>query len=127
GKHPDRFAVAALTAHSQWEKLAELCRRHRPGVAVLSNPDAALRLERELSRSGLRTRVLAGEGGLIEAATLGDVDTVVAAIVGAAGLRSTIAAAMAGKRILLANKEALVIGGAPFMRAGREGGPPRPP
>ena len=116
-RHPDRFAVRALTAHAQWEKLARLCRIHRPDVAALSNPEAALELERALAGDGLCTRVLAGEAGLIEAATWSGIDTVVAAIVGAAGLRSTIAAASAGKRILLANKEALVIGGAVFMRA----------
>ena len=121
-RHRDRFAVAALTAHNQWEKLALLCARHRPDVAVLSNPGAALELERALRKAGLSTRVLAGEDGLVEAATLSDVDTVVAAIVGAAGLRSTLAAAAAGKRILLANKEALVIGGAIFMQAVEAGG-----
>jgi len=116
-RHPDRFAVGALTAHGQWQKLAQLCRVHRPEIAVLANPAAALELERALADDGTRTRVLAGEAGLIEAATSSGIDTVVAAIVGAAGLRSTVAAARAGKRILLANKEALVIGGAVFMRA----------
>jgi len=121
-RHPDRFAVAALTAHRQWEKLAELCRTHRPEVAVLSDPRAAILLERALAGQGLPTRVLAGESGLVDAAMLDGVDTVVAAIVGAAGLPSTIAAAAAGKRILLANKEALVIGGAVFMAAVEKGG-----
>jgi len=121
-RHPDRFAVAALTAHAQWERLAELCLRHRPDLAVMSNPEAASQLERALTRAGLRTRVLAGEAGLVEAARLPDADTVVAAIVGAAGLHSTLAAALAGKRILLANKEALVIGGAAFMQAVDAGG-----
>jgi 1-deoxy-D-xylulose-5-phosphate reductoisomerase len=104
GEHPDRFAVAALTAHSQWEKLAQLCLLHRPDLAVLVDPDAALRLERALAGTGLPTRVLAGDAGLVEAACWRTADTVVAAIVGAAGLRSTMAAANAGKRILLANK-----------------------
>ena len=121
-RHPDRFGVAALTAHGQWEKLAQLCLRHRPDVAALSDPDAARSLERALAGAGLPTRVLAGTAGLVEAATLGDADTVVAAIVGAAGLRATMAAASAGKRILLANKEALVIGGAAFMTAADQGG-----
>jgi 1-deoxy-D-xylulose-5-phosphate reductoisomerase len=114
-QHPDRFSVVALTAHRQWEKLAQLCVRHRPGVAALSDPDAAHALERALAGQGLPTRVLAGEAGVIEAAALAGADTVVAAIVGAAGLKPTLAAATAGKRILLANKEALVIGGAAFM------------
>jgi 1-deoxy-D-xylulose-5-phosphate reductoisomerase len=121
-RHPDRFCVGALSAHGQWQKLAQLCRVHRPEIAVLANGDAALELERALARDGVPTRVLAGEAGLIEAATGSGIDTVVAAIVGAAGLRSTIAAAGSGKRILLANKEALVIGGAVFMRAVEEGG-----
>jgi 1-deoxy-D-xylulose-5-phosphate reductoisomerase len=120
-RHPDRFCVGALSAHGQWRKLAQLCRVHRPEIAVLVNPEAARELERALARDGVRTRVLVGEAGLIEAATGSGIDTVVAAIVGAAGLRSTIAAAGSGKRILLANKEALVIGGAVFMRAVEEG------
>ena len=121
-RHPDRMMVTALTAHRQWQKLAELCRRHRPEIAAVSDPVAAHALERALAGQGLPTRVLAGEAGLIEAATLAQADTVVAAIVGAAGLRSTMAAALAGKRILLANKEALVIGGAVFMAAVEKGG-----
>jgi 1-deoxy-D-xylulose-5-phosphate reductoisomerase len=121
-RHPGRFAVAALTAHRQWERLAELCRRHRPEIAALSDPDAAKSLERALAGEGLPTRVLAGEAGLVDAAALPGADTVVAAIVGAAGLRPALAAARAGKRILLANKEALVIGGAAFMAAVDSGG-----
>ncbi len=116
-RHPDRYAVAALAAHRQWKKLAELCRRFRPQVAALLDPDAAHALEHALAGSGLPTRVLAGEAGVCEAAALADADTVLAAIVGAAGLKPTLAAARAGKRILLANKEALVIGGAAFMAA----------
>ncbi len=121
-RHPDRFGVAALTAHGQWEKLAQLCLVHRPDVAALSDPGAAVRLAAALADARLPTRVLAGEAGLVEAASLPDADIVVAAIVGAAGLRSTMAAAGAGKRILLANKEALVIGGAAFMKVVDEGG-----
>ncbi len=121
-RHPDRFGVAALTANGQWEKLAQLCLRHRPDVAAVSEPDAARRLEKVLAGAGLPTRVLAGAAGLCAAATLAEADTVVAAIVGAAGLQPTMAAASAGKRILLANKEALVIGGAAFMAAVERGG-----
>jgi len=121
-RHADRFVVTALTAHRQWEKLAQLCRRHRPDVAALSDPAAAQALERALAGQGLPTRVLAGEQGVIEAAALPGARTVVAAIVGAAGLQPTLAAALAGKRILLANKEALVIGGAVFMAAVARGG-----
>jgi 1-deoxy-D-xylulose-5-phosphate reductoisomerase len=121
-RHPDRFAVVALTAHNQWEKLAALCRRFRPGIAALVDPEAARALERALAGEGVPTRVLAGAEGLCTAARLPEVDTVLAAIVGAAGLQPTLAAARAGKRILLANKEALVVGGAAFMRAVDEGG-----
>lgn len=121
-RHVDRFAVVALTAHHQWEKLAQLCRRFRPEAAAMSDPVAAQRLANALAGLHLPTRVLAGEAGLIEAATLPGADTIVAAIVGAAGLRSTLAAANAGKRILLANKEAIVIGGAAFMAAVERGG-----
>ncbi len=121
-RHPDRYAVGALAAHRQWEKLAVLCERFRPDVAALLDVDAARSLERALAGRGLPTRVLAGEEGVCAAATLPAADTVLAAIVGAAGLAPTLAAARAGKRILLANKEALVIGGAVFMAAVSEGG-----
>jgi len=121
-RHPDRFAVAALAAHRNAKKLAALCRRFRPAIAALLDVDAARALERELAGDGLPTRVLAGPEGLIEAARCREADTVLAAIVGAAGLEPTLAAARAGKRLLVANKEALVIGGAAFMRAAREGG-----
>ena len=121
-RHPERFDVVALAAHRRWEKLAELCRRHRPGVAAMLDVDAARSLERALAGEGLPTRVVAGAAGLTVAATLPEADTVLAAIVGAAGLAPTLAAARAGKRILLANKEALVIGGAAFMAAVEAGG-----
>ena len=121
-RHPDRFDVVALTAANQWEKLAVLCRRFRPGIAALADPEAARALERTLAGEGLPTRVLAGAEGLCTAAAMPAADTVLAAIVGAAGLQPTLAAARAGKRILLANKEALVVGGAAFMRAVDEGG-----
>jgi 1-deoxy-D-xylulose-5-phosphate reductoisomerase len=121
-RHPDRYTVVALAANRQWEKLAALCRRFRPAVAAMLDADAARALERALAGSGLPTRVLAGEAGVCAAAELAAADTVLAAIVGAAGLKPTLAAARAGKRILLANKEALVIGGAAFMSAVAAGG-----
>ena len=121
-RHPERFSVTALTAHRHWEKLAQLCVRHRPQLAALTEPAAARELERALAGKGLSTRIVAGEEGQAEAATLPGTDTVIAAIVGAAGLRPTLAAALAGKRILLANKEAAVIGGAVFMAAVEKGG-----
>jgi 1-deoxy-D-xylulose-5-phosphate reductoisomerase len=121
-RHPERFAVAGLAAKRNWRKLAELCVRFRPHVAALADRDAALALERALAARGVSTRVLAGEAGLEAVATLAEADTVLAAIVGASGLKPTLAAARAGKRILLANKEALVIGGAAFMQAVERGG-----
>jgi 1-deoxy-D-xylulose-5-phosphate reductoisomerase len=121
-RHPQRYAVGALAAHRQWEKLAILCERFRPEVVAMLDVDAARALARALAGRGLPTRVLAGEEGMCAAATLPAADTVLAAIVGAAGLAPTLAAARAGKRILLANKEALVIGGAAFMAAVAAGG-----
>ncbi|MEO8506743.1 MAG: 1-deoxy-D-xylulose-5-phosphate reductoisomerase [Betaproteobacteria bacterium] len=121
-RHPDRFSVIALAAHSNAVKLAELCRRFRPAYAALSEPAAAQSLQQDLARDGVATRVLAGPEGLADIASLPEVDTVLAAIVGAAGLGPTLAAARAGKRILLANKEALVVGGGLFMDAVAAGG-----
>ncbi|HSC22587.1 MAG TPA: 1-deoxy-D-xylulose-5-phosphate reductoisomerase [Casimicrobiaceae bacterium] len=116
-RHPERFAIAALAAHRNHAKLLTLCRRFRPPIAALADVEAARALARALASESIPTRVVEGPEGLLEAATLPDVDTVLAAIVGAVGLPATLAAARAGKRILLANKEALVIGGALFMDA----------
>ena len=116
-RHPERFTVAALAAHRNHAKLLTLCRQFRPRVAALADADAAKALARAIAAESLPTRVLAGPEGLVEVASLPDVDTVLAAIVGAAGLPATLAAARAGKRILLANKEAVVIGGALFIDA----------
>jgi 1-deoxy-D-xylulose-5-phosphate reductoisomerase len=121
-RHPDRFEVTALAANANWEKLAAHCRQFRPACAALLDPAAAASLSRVVAEEGLCTRVLAGPEGLVEVAALPEVDTVLAAIVGAAGLPPTLAAARAGKRILLANKEAVVMGGALFMRTVEEGG-----
>jgi 1-deoxy-D-xylulose-5-phosphate reductoisomerase len=121
-RHPERFAVAALAANRNDAKLLALCRRFRPRFAALADVSAAHALARALAAEAIPTRVVAGVGGLVEVATLPEVDTVLAAIVGAAGLPATLAAAQAGKRILLANKEALVIGGALFMDAAARGG-----
>ena len=121
-RHPDRFAVAALCANRQWEPLLQLIHRFRPPYAALLDPVAAQNLTAALRRDGLSTRVLQGEPGLCEIAALPEADTVIAAIVGAAGLAPTLAAARAGKRILLANKETLVLAGALFIDAVREGG-----
>jgi len=118
-RHAERFRVAAITGHSHVDALFEQCVRHRPEFAVLVQPGAARILAQRIAGVGLSTRVLSGEQGLTEVATLPHVDTVMAAIVGIAGLRSTFAAARAGKRLLLANKESLVTAGAVFMDAVR--------
>jgi 1-deoxy-D-xylulose-5-phosphate reductoisomerase len=121
-RHPDRFEVVALAAHSNADAMLALCRQFRPRYAALFDVAAAAQLQRALAGAGLATKALAGPEGLAEVATLPEVDTVLAAIVGAAGLPSTLAAARAGKRILLANKEALVVGGGLFMAAVEAGG-----
>jgi 1-deoxy-D-xylulose-5-phosphate reductoisomerase len=121
-RHPDRFEVAALTGHRNVAKLAQLCARFRPRHAALLDLQAAAELRERLRAEGVSCEVHAGEAGLASVAALPEADTVLAAIVGAAGLRPTLAAARAGKRILLANKEALVMGGALFMAAVRDGG-----
>src|SRR2546430_1749806 len=102
--------------------LIALVERFRPPVAAMRDPDAAQQLEGELRRRSLPTRVLCGVEGLRDVAALPEVDTVIAAIVGAAGLESTLAAAKTGKRVLLANKETLVLAGALFMSAVRDSG-----
>jgi 1-deoxy-D-xylulose-5-phosphate reductoisomerase len=123
-RHPDRFQILALTAHSQSQELARLCAEHRPRYAVIADPASAGDLKSRLRELGLDTRVLVGEPGLIEIAALPEVDVVMAAIVGSAGLRPTLAAAEAGKKVLLANKEALVMAGPILMAAVRAGGGP---
>ena len=121
-RHPSRFRVAALTAHRQVDELADLCRRHRPDYVCVADVAHAPRLRERLAGAGVGCRVLAGEAGLVEVASLPEVDCVMAAIVGAAGLRATLAAARAGKKLLLANKEALVIAGPVFMETVRASG-----
>src|SRR5690554_684625 len=116
-RHPDRFSVFALTAHQQIDLLREQCLACSPKYAVLhSEADASL-LQQQLKQKGLTTEVLYGEQGLIYVAGHVKVDTVMAAIVGAAGLLPTLAAAEAGKKVLLANKESLVMAGRLFMDA----------
>jgi 1-deoxy-D-xylulose-5-phosphate reductoisomerase len=121
-RHRDRFSVVALAAQNNVEVIAEQCRNHRPEFAILADPAAAEKLTRLLSAEGLPTRVLSGADAIVDIASHEAIDYVMAAIVGAAGLRSTLAAARAGKRVLLANKEALVMSGPLFMQAVREGG-----
>ncbi|WP_054286425.1 1-deoxy-D-xylulose-5-phosphate reductoisomerase [Gulbenkiania mobilis] len=121
-RHPERFHVVALTGHSQIERLAEQCLRFRPRYAVTGTPEDAAALRARLQGRADTTEVLAGPAALEEVASLPEVDVVMAAIVGAAGLRPTLAAARAGKRILLANKEALVMAGPLFTETVRAGG-----
>ncbi|WP_374378121.1 1-deoxy-D-xylulose-5-phosphate reductoisomerase [Pseudomonas fluvialis] len=118
-RHAERYEVFALTAFSRVDELAGLCLRHRPRLAVVADARAAASLQQRLRDAGLNTEVLYGEQALCEVASAAEVDVVMAAIVGAAGLRPTLAAVQAGKRVLLANKEALVMSGALFMQAVR--------
>ncbi|MBT8622169.1 1-deoxy-D-xylulose-5-phosphate reductoisomerase [Polynucleobacter paneuropaeus] len=120
--HPERFEVVALTAAKQVERLAEQCVEFKPRVAVVSDAGSAKKLCELLLAKQVGTQVLYGPDALITAVLESDCDTVMAAIVGAAGLLPTLAAAKAGKRILLANKEALVMSGNLFMDAVRQGG-----
>ncbi|MGH8530588.1 MAG: 1-deoxy-D-xylulose-5-phosphate reductoisomerase [Nevskiales bacterium] len=119
-RHPQRFRPLALSAHSDATALAELCLLHRPRYAVIDKNAAALR--QQLGAAGKDITVLEGEAGLLEVVTLPQTEQVLAGIVGAAGLRSALTALRAGKRVLLANKEPLIMAGALFMRALREHG-----
>jgi len=121
-RHPDRFRVVALGANRNAAKLAEQAVRFAAPYAALADVNAAGQLERELRARGAATRVIAGAQALADVACLDEVDCVMAAIVGAAGLRSTLAAAKAGKRLLLANKESLVMAGPLLMSAVHESG-----
>jgi 1-deoxy-D-xylulose-5-phosphate reductoisomerase len=114
-RHPDKYYVKALTANTNVKTLLEQCIKHEPEFAVMVNEDSASKLEQELKNKASSVTVLSGTDGLLKVAELDDVDYVMAAIVGAAGLLPTLAAAKAGKRVLLANKEALVMSGKLFM------------
>ncbi|AMN47355.1 1-deoxy-D-xylulose 5-phosphate reductoisomerase [Steroidobacter denitrificans] len=122
GRHRDRYRVVALAANSNVERLRQQCLMYRPRFAVVVDAAAADVLAQTLRAAGSGTQVLQGAQALIQIAAHEDVGIVMAAIVGAAGLASSLAAARAGKRILLANKEALVMSGPLFMQAVREGG-----
>ncbi len=114
-RHPDRFQVVALTANNSTEKMLEQCRRFQPRYAVMLNAASGEKLQTEIRTAGLATEVLWGVESLEKVAALPEVDAVMAAIVGAAGIRPTFAAARAGKQVLLANKETLVMAGRIFM------------
>jgi 1-deoxy-D-xylulose-5-phosphate reductoisomerase len=121
-RHPGRFEIVALTAGRNDALLLAQCRAHRPRHAVMADPDAAQRLAKALAGEGLATEVSSGAAALERVAALPQVEAVMAAIVGAAGLPAALAAANAGKDVLLANKEALVMSGALFMAAMARGG-----
>lgn len=121
-RHPDRFEVVALTAATQVDVMLAQCVQFKPRVAVMASAPHARELAEKIKQKGLTTQVDQAPEAIERVASSGEVDTVMAAIVGAAGLAPCLAAARAGKRLLLANKEALVVGGDVFMNAVREGG-----
>ncbi|MGP6431059.1 1-deoxy-D-xylulose-5-phosphate reductoisomerase [Pseudomonas paraglycinae] len=121
-RHPERYQAFALSGFTRLSELFALCVRHLPKYAVVPEAGAARSLQDDLRAAGLSTQVLVGEEGLCQVAAAPEVDAVMAAIVGAAGLRPTLAAVEACKKILLANKEALVMSGALFMQAVRKSG-----
>ncbi len=121
-RHPGRYEVVVLSAGSRVEPMLAQCAQFRPRFAVMAHEGAARELAARVEAERLPITVLGGDAALDELVAREDVDTVMAAIVGAAGLSSCLAAARAGKRLLLANKEALVVGGELFLQAVREGG-----
>jgi 1-deoxy-D-xylulose-5-phosphate reductoisomerase len=121
-RHPERYSLFALTANRDVEGLLRQCRSFCPRYAVMADPDSAQLLEVKIRDAGLDTKVLAGVEGLEQVAADPRADYVMAAIVGAAGLVPTLAAVRAGKRILLANKEALVVSGQLFMESAKAHG-----
>jgi 1-deoxy-D-xylulose-5-phosphate reductoisomerase len=121
-RHPERFRASVLTAHRNVEGLVSLCAAHRPQLAVIADPALEGELARRLAAAGVRCETASGLDAVAAAAAGPLCDTVVAAIVGAAGLDSTLAAARAGKRLLLANKESVVMAGPLLLQAVREGG-----
>ena len=121
-RHPEAYQVFALSAHSRVDVLLAQCLQFQPRFAVMTAAAPAKELRERLQQAGSRTEVLEGEQALAQIAAHPDSDAVMAAIVGAAGLRPAVAAALAGKRLMLANKEALVVGGQLFMDAVKQGG-----
>jgi 1-deoxy-D-xylulose-5-phosphate reductoisomerase len=121
-RHPDKYQIVALTANQQDELLFEQCQKFQPRYAVLLDEAASERLKKNIRAAGISTEVLCGTDALEQVSTLSEVDAVMAAIVGAAGMPPTLAAAKAGKKILLANKETLVLAGHLFMEAVHKSG-----
>lgn len=116
-RHADKYEIYALTAHSAWSELLDLCAKYAPRYAVVSNPSVIDDASAAFKASGISTRLLAGPDALVDVASLEEVDIVMAAIVGSAGLPASYAAASSGKKLLLANKESLVLSGSLFMDA----------
>ena len=116
-RHPQRFRAYALSANTKWEALLAQCRVHQPKYGVMLYEEPAEKLAAALRAEGSETQVLCGVAALEQVASAPEVDAVMAAIVGAAGMRSALAAAQTGKRVLLANKETLVMAGHLFMEA----------
>ncbi|MBY0411957.1 MAG: 1-deoxy-D-xylulose-5-phosphate reductoisomerase, partial [Burkholderiaceae bacterium] len=121
-RHPDRFEIFALSAATQVDLILAQCAQFRPRFVVMASAPHAQQLVEKLKANGLLTQVLQSQDALEIIASHDDVDAVMAAIVGAAGLAPCLAAARTGKRLLLANKEALVVGGGLFMQTVRDGG-----
>ncbi|HEY5929121.1 MAG TPA: 1-deoxy-D-xylulose-5-phosphate reductoisomerase [Burkholderiales bacterium] len=121
-RHPDRFSVIALSADRQVERLLAQIRQYQPRYAAMADPVSADQLRLQVREAGLKCEVLSGPAALEQIATVPEVDAVMAAIVGSPGLRSTLAAAKAGKQLLLANKEALVMAGPLLMNAVKDSG-----
>ena len=119
-RHPERFRLQAVSANRSVDRMLEICRKHRPRIAVMADAEAADRLADALDGEDIEIR--SGEQALVDIAADAEVDTVMAAIVGAVGLMPTLAAVRSGKRVLLANKEALVMAGQLFMNAVRDSG-----
>jgi len=119
-RHPERYQIYAITANTSVDLMNELCQQWMPRYAVMNDAGSASELSEKLQANNIATVVLSGEAGLLQVVEDTQVDCVVAAIVGAAGLVPTLAAAAAGKRVLLANKEALVMSGRLFMDTARE-------
>ena len=118
-RHPDKYKIFALSANKSWQKMLLLCKTHMPTYAVLIDPDAAESLRKTVPEG---VTVLSGENALIEIASHKEVDYVMAAVVGSAGMASTLAAVDAGKRVMLANKESLVLAGDLLINAAKKTG-----
>ena len=119
-RHPDRFHVYALTGHNNFKKLHQLCIEHQPDYVIISCQEKYKELQKLLSTSQLKTKILAGKQALVDVCKTDEVDMVVAGIVGSAGMEPVLATVQAGKDLLLANKEALVMAGDIVMRAAHE-------